>query len=301
MEELARVNCENGSNRRLDSYGVTYGVPLPSGRLTDPARAELGVKLPGGEITPVQWKVTETWPDGSVRWLVVDFEMDLDANEKSSFALVRGAARQKGPRLDVEEDAAGITVSNEHLQFRIGHRSFSVFKSLRIDGQEMVLPGSDLVVEDARGKRYYAGLADPLNVSIIERGPQRVVVESAGRHTAGDGEELLGFRLRYTLRPNDPCVKLAHRMTNEEEPEMGVYLNHIYMVLPTALGRSPARHVRQKHHGELWRPRAVEIPENVELQAGSFVSEMAEAVYGAAHSGKVVIRNLDNFRENVDS
>ena len=57
--------------------------------------------------------------------------------------------------------------------------------------------------------------------------------------------------------------------------------------------------MRQKHHSETWFPRLVEIPENVQLQAGSFQSEMAESVYGGRASGAVVIGNLDSFREDL--
>jgi hypothetical protein len=299
MEVLGRFRCHNTSNRSLTSYGVTYGLPLPEGRLQDPEGSHLAVRLPDGGVAPLQWNVTQLWHDGSVRWMVLHFEMPLAAGEDAEVALVGGAEVDMGEGLTVKDDDYGVEVSNEHLRVRIGRESFSIFDSYLVAGQEMMEPGSDVVVERPNGKRYYAGFAEDLDVEVIERGSCRAVVQSTGRHTAGDGEELLSFRLRYEFRPHDPCVKLSYRMTNGEDPEMGVKLGRIFMELPTALGPRPTRFVRQKHHGEVWRTRAVEVRENVELRAGSFVSEMAESVYGAAHSGKVVVRNLDNFREDV--
>ncbi|MFP4027009.1 MAG: hypothetical protein ACLFWL_04395 [Candidatus Brocadiia bacterium] len=299
MEELAKIRCNNTSNRNLTGYGVTYGVPLPQGRLQEPQNAALAIKLPEGSIAPIQWKIAEKWPDGSVRWIVLDFEMDLPANKQSSFALVADAETPDYPKLEIHENNASISVANKHLRVEVERNSFSLFESLSVNGQELIQQGADIIVVNPKGKRYYASFTQNLDVSIVEQGPERVVIESSGRHTASDGDQLLSFRLRYTIRPHDPCIRLSYKMANEEEPEMGVHLGRIFMEIPTTLGPRPTRYVRQKHHTELWFTRPVEIQENVELQAGSFISEMAESVYGKAHSGKVVIRNLHNFREDL--
>ncbi|MBI5136406.1 MAG: hypothetical protein HZA24_03605 [Nitrospirae bacterium] len=52
---------------------LTFGVPLARGVLADPAALAL---TQGGRALPVQGAATATWPDGSVKWLLVDTVVD---------------------------------------------------------------------------------------------------------------------------------------------------------------------------------------------------------------------------------
>ena len=57
---------------------VTFGVPLPKGELQNTQQVRL--MRDGAEI-PAQFRATGLWrPDESIRWLLVDFQADIDAN-----------------------------------------------------------------------------------------------------------------------------------------------------------------------------------------------------------------------------
>jgi hypothetical protein len=85
---------------------VTSGVPLAAGVLRDPAAARL--RAAGGREIPLQTAPLARWPDGSVKWLLLDFQTDLAPRESRAFSLVTpeaagaenataGAARPPSP------------------------------------------------------------------------------------------------------------------------------------------------------------------------------------------------------------
>ena len=54
---------------------VTSGIPWPCGRLQDPAR--LVLRDERGRAVPLQTRALDRWPDGSVRWLLLDWQASL--------------------------------------------------------------------------------------------------------------------------------------------------------------------------------------------------------------------------------
>lgn len=296
MTTLLTINYANTSNRAIAAFPVTYGVPLPEGALRE--AAGLAVRLADGSLRPVQAKALETWFDGSIKWLLLDFSLPVAANEKGSVALVRADAGAPN-QLSVRETAEAVTVTTPALEAVISKSTFALFTSYHVNGKEMIAEGSDLVVEDLEGKRFYASLARELDVRVIEQGDQRVVVQVSGRHTAEDDATLLDFRVRYTFRPEEPGVKVAYKFTNREQPETGIKLATMQAVVPTTLGRRTTKLVRQSNHGKSWYSRIVEVKENIEMIAGKALNPEAVARYGAAAEGKILIRSLSTLRENL--
>jgi hypothetical protein len=292
---LPSLTCVNKGNRPLAAYPMTVGVPLLPGALKDGEAVRLNV---GGKASlPVQGRTLQRHADGSPAWLLLDFELPLPANGSCPVRLERGAAAVKDG-LKVSQDSRGLTVRGPHYTIRLSKETFSLFESWKSGGKELAGPGGDILIEDVNGKRFYGSDAVGLALELKESGPLRVVVEATGRHTAGDGSELLSFRVRYTFRRADPCVKLSYKFINREMPELGVTASLVRLTLPTSVGRRSVRHIRQTNTGANWFSRLVDVAENAEILATKSVNEAAKARYGNSADGKILIRNLANFREN---
>lgn len=297
MLTLASIKYKNTINRSIEHYPVTYGVPLKEGVLT--SGAGLGICLSGGKLLSLQTKVLERWPDGSVKWLLLDFEMPLRKNAEGECSLVKGARVPRAKTIKVVDTAGRLTVTTVNLSAAFNKKAFSLFESYKVNGTEMILPGSDIIIQSQAGRKYRASDSKKLDVKVIEQGHSRVVVEVSGRNTAGDGDELLSFRVRYTFRLNARGVMIAYKFTNREEPETGVMVGSINVVVPTALGDETTKLVRQANSGKRWSSRVHRLKENVELIAGGALNEAAKNRYGSASEGTVVIRDLACFRENL--
>lgn len=96
--------------RVVESAGVartgapaSASVPIPVGMLRDPHGVWLAA--PDGRPAPLQTQALERWPDGSVRWLLLDFLADVPRDGERTFSLRQGAAPKgaAGPAIRATE------------------------------------------------------------------------------------------------------------------------------------------------------------------------------------------------------
>ncbi len=295
-DALPVFRCKNTSNRSLAEYALTRAAPFAEGVLR--STSNLALKTPDGKEIPVQTQVTERWPDGSAKWVVFDFLVDFKPNQTLDLAVIRSRRRAAAP-LPCRVTASGVEAGNDLYRLGINARRFALFDRFEVGGRNLVLPGSDIVVEDLNGKRYYASLSRSLAVRRMVTGPLRTVVEVSGRHTAEDDTTMMAFRVRYTLTARDSACQVSYKFTNDEMPETGVKLASIRVGIPTALGDRTVKLARQSCHGADWFPRPIEVRETLELIAGKAVNEAARARYGASAEGKILIRNMGSLKENL--
>ncbi|HJQ84436.1 MAG TPA: hypothetical protein VKA21_10195, partial [Candidatus Binatia bacterium] len=95
-----------GVERR--AWPATASVPLPRGRLSTP---DVWLEAPSGGATVAQSTVLERWPDGSVRWLLLDFLADVPRGGRATYTLHDGKPPD-GPvarvRLERRKDGAQL-------------------------------------------------------------------------------------------------------------------------------------------------------------------------------------------------
>ena len=66
----AELDLETLASIPASGFPSTCGVPLPAGRVK--TGDEVTLRDGSGRIVPVQTSVLNRWPDGSVRWLLVN-------------------------------------------------------------------------------------------------------------------------------------------------------------------------------------------------------------------------------------
>src|SRR5882724_192783 len=70
------------------AWPASASVPLPRGRVQSPEK--LWLAAPGERAAPLQARALERWPDGSVRWLLLDFLADVPAGKVATYTLRDG-------------------------------------------------------------------------------------------------------------------------------------------------------------------------------------------------------------------
>ncbi len=204
QRELTTIHVENISNRALADYPVQCGLPLSRGAVTEPG--ELALRLNDGALRRPQVQVTERWDDGSLRWAVLDWRMPVAANtaksgpsctaqsggggkagsDASRVTILTGEASAPVDALKVEATETSFVIANGNQVVTIDRKAFSVFSSFTVGGKEMMSEGSDIILEDPNGKRFYASLCESLSSRVLVSGPERVVIELSGSHVAED-------------------------------------------------------------------------------------------------------------------
>ena len=213
------------------SEPVTSGIPLPQGLIF----SDQSVKINGVDG---QFKSLSTWPDGSIRWLLCDFQATVAANGSTTYTLTDGTGNATGTNLSYTESSSSIVVRTGVAEFAINKNNFNLFDSVKID-KDSDGQIDDVIVSSAttRGavftnesdKAFYSGLSTPASISIEESGPMRLVVLAKGKHKASDNSETIDYTIRMHFYNNKSYVRVFYTLTNKESAAItsGIQFNDI--------------------------------------------------------------------------
>ncbi len=157
---------------------VTVGVPLPDHLVTDPGR--LMLVQPDGRPLPTQVRALDSWPSGSVRWALVDGQVDVDADGQATVALaVLESPRPPTPSaLAVLQAKGEVTVDTGAVRVVLRAGSARLLECVRVEGQDVINPDrTGLKIRDARGRPWTVRFD---TVEVEEAGPVRAAVALRG-------------------------------------------------------------------------------------------------------------------------
>ncbi|NOY80709.1 MAG: hypothetical protein GXP31_06855 [Kiritimatiellaeota bacterium] len=172
------------------AWPLRSGVPLPPKTLADPARCR--VLDPTGKPVPGQFRALAYWPDGSVKWLLTEFEADTVAGPRSvapaGYTLVTNVSpyeTQDTPRVAVRQTPEAVIVDTGTLRIILRRDQFDPFAAVEVNGRRLAkAPGRGLVVVDGDGAVYTSCSTKPDEMLVEADGPVRATVRVRG-HVAG--------------------------------------------------------------------------------------------------------------------
>ena len=148
LEVPLEVRESQGYTRR--SEVVTLGVPLPRGEVTDLQR--LSVSGPGGAPVPAQFETTATWPDGSTKWVLVDFIADCAAKGTTVYTLRdNGLKPDSMPVLRILEHGDILSVETGVVRCDLNRKYFDLFSKVYLDHNRDGVFSEDELVSSVEG------------------------------------------------------------------------------------------------------------------------------------------------------
>jgi len=192
---------------------VTTGVPFAPGRLQPGDSLSLRA---GGAAVPLQTRTLALWPDGSVKWVLLDFQASLAPKGVLDLELDKGKAARLPRGIRVKESSRTLTVDTGPLQVTLNRRGFDLFSSVRIDGKEaLAKPAAALEITALDGKKRDSmkDLAKDFELKVMEEGPVRTVVRAIGEIQATK-EHRLGFTCWYHFYAGRKFVRAFFTMRN---------------------------------------------------------------------------------------
>ncbi len=226
---------------------VTCGVPLPRGWAMDPAGLALYRQ---GEAVPCEARAAGRWPDGSLKWVHLDFQAALPLVGSEYYDLEPGAPAAFESRLLVEEGAEAITVSTGRIRAEVRKAGFNLIDRLWLASAPGAQEYSELLVDShqrglvmwAGGTEYSAALDQSSRVELESRGPLRVVLRAEGELRDAGGAAGFHYICRLYLYHDSPLVGVAFTFENrghyQERAETKVALEGLAVELPLAGGHS---------------------------------------------------------------
>ncbi len=228
---------------------VTCGLPWPRGVLQDAALLALEDE---GRTIALQTRVLDRWPDGSIRWVLLDWQ-----------AAVQGTAayrvRVMGQTQPVEVRAKHVVVigpgegtvevNTGAARFSLCAKSHFPFAELAVGGVVAIDPaGTCFQAEDEVGRVYMPFIQ---RLSVEEPGPVRAAVRAEGQLVREGVEPLTDFVAYLHFFAGSATVRFSITLCNPRKAghpggqwDLGavgsVYLRDATLTLALPAGEAPA-------------------------------------------------------------
>jgi hypothetical protein len=153
-----------------------------------------------GRRLPLQADVLDRWPDGSLRWVLLDFQVSTES-PTTSLALAVSSRRDDErpqdepatPRIALRHGNGTVSIDTGPAQFEFD-QSAGWFSSALVDGHAQIDGRrSGMEIVDAHGRVYWPQIA---NIASVDAGRLRASVEVDGVFAAPGRPALLSFTMR---------------------------------------------------------------------------------------------------------
>ena len=247
VSERLPLKITNRSDAARHFAPVRSGIPFPEGVLASSRNMRL--LDPSGDEVPVQTRTLGRWPDGTVKWALVDFHADVPASSDAEYTFQYGSAVSRetfDTQLRVSEDGDGITVETGRLRIRWDRSKFGPFSEI-MRGGERYINGSEIVVTGTDGREYCSTNARTEALEIEEKGPVHCIVRVEGGHTLEDGASLLRSVFRVHAYAGAGYVRVDHTFENDNSESAFTDVASMYLRIGTDGGTDEARKIVQTH------------------------------------------------------
>ena len=225
-----KLTVEEPSGVQRTAWPVSSGIPMAQGELKDDGAAAL-FDVQGDQV-PLQTEVLARWPDGSIRWLLVDFQTDLAADEKKAFVLrygadVKRAAVDNPVRIMTQLDGT-VVVEPGPVRLEYGATDETPFffpqgKATLIHGtgdrkSEHCLTdngasdGVTLRADTEKGEPYKPRITQ---VAVEQAGPVRACIRVSGRHGDLRDDKAFAYVARIHAWRGRPYVRVHYTLVND--------------------------------------------------------------------------------------
>jgi YetA-like protein len=208
-----RVEAREPGERHQEP--LTCGIPWPRGKLKD--GSFLRLRDDAGKLVAFQSRVLDRWPDGSVRWLLLDWQASLTGNTRYWLSTVAPAEIQMhdGDRLVVFHKDKQIVVDTAAARFLLGLGAGTELISAS-QGPGGSASRASLSVLDDRGRAYVTHIN---RLEIEENGPLRSAVHMQGDFRHKGAKPLALFSARLHFFAGSPTVRFAITLRNPRKAE----------------------------------------------------------------------------------
>ena len=251
---------------------VTSGVPLPRGRQKE-TEGLLLIDESKNKPIPCQFTVLSRWPDGSIKWVLLDFFCTVKANENVEYLLrnylpegKKGAeegivledvvAPEPEQPVNVQETEDSVLLDTGPLKLSIDKKHGLLIREAFLNGRKIISEEDpcEAVLKIENGEVYRTGFCVPDLVEVEDLGPVRAQVRVRGKflneNEQGIFDGKVGYELRITAYAGKPYVRLAFTLENDGNfsPRKGEWLYFKSLRLDFPVGGSDSLDLPWRTH-----------------------------------------------------
>lgn len=192
---------------------VSFGIPFPKGALVRIER--LVLRELTGEQLRLQTQPLATWPDGSLKWVLVDFQASVCAGDTKEYELrveEEKTVKDVGPEVSIEESGEEILVDTGAARFHICKKRFRPFSRVVVGGKDLLgQTGGSTSVTCDKGHEHEALVR---SVTRETDGPLRSTLKLEGEFVCDGREPLMRFVSRISFLAGASTAKIEYSVWN---------------------------------------------------------------------------------------
>jgi hypothetical protein len=271
-----------GVDRQAEA--ISGGVPLPKGVFHKDQQLAL-FKEDGTEI-PCQVSPLVVETDGTLRWVLLDFQDHVAAGKTNRYRLAAGKPSVRPKEvLQIDDGPSEVTVDTGKIRLSVSRTGpFSLFDSVEVDGKAVISGGEVSYVQlqgrsgwDDRAawrpRKLVAGPPDMVKVRYA--GPLRVTIEVAG-HFADDPLGA-GYKAWITAWAGKSRVWLKYKLCNSNTDR--------YTAIPVARSTLQLRLARHAEEVLLGANRPLAAGDQGWIHQGLLLHYTYQDIAGAVKAG----------------
>lgn len=205
-----------GIHRRNEP--VTLGIPLPKGLLTGESLFTLQ-DVQGNKL-PLQTASLACWPDESTKWVLLDFQISVEAYKTLELRLFLGTERPNSNDMKtivLDEGLDFLKVDTQAATFFLNKKIFNLFDRVVIHGKDVLAEsGSGIVLKDVSGQTYEPVIE---YLALETEGALRTTIKIEGRFQSLAQDAFCEFFSRLSFYANSALVKVEFTILNSKAAE----------------------------------------------------------------------------------
>ena len=219
--EQITLTAAEPSGLNLQSFPLTVGLPFRQGVL--PADESVAILDGTGQSIPLQTRVMETHQDGSVRWLLLDYQSDLASLELVTHRLELGRTPPESRpdrRIEIQQQNQQLVITNGCIRIEVDQKTCQPLLKVWLGETLISQGGLDFIVTAEDGRVYRVCADSQCTFGFDERGPLRTVLRWDGRHKDESGRGHLDYCLRMTVYAGQQFARFDYTFINRLDPRI---------------------------------------------------------------------------------
>lgn len=196
-------------NETLSSQPLALGIAVPRGLLRDASATSL--LDPRGRRAEAQTAITSRWPDGSVRWLLVEFILPPSEAGRAQWQLVLDEEPRPRTGLRVEDSGRGLLIDTGQARFLLDGSRLPPLARVTVQDRDVLDPASTGVT--LTGENGRPAIPRVEQFILEEQGPVRATVRLEGRF---QGRPKMRFVARCDFFSGTGLVRLRLSVHNPQ-------------------------------------------------------------------------------------
>ena len=196
---------------------VTTGVPFPAGMVRDLST----LRLARDDAAPAatQFRELERWPDGTIRWALLDFAATRSGRAGTAYDLALAADDTTAPA----DDGLILDHGLNHVQLTTGPTTFRIERGGSFPISSVTTAAGDVVAADGAGLEIATGgqtgawTVDA--ITVVARGPVRAEIHVTATPPAGLGSTPLVVFARVEIFSSTPAARVHLTIRNRRRAE----------------------------------------------------------------------------------